>query len=653
MADLADINVSIEVDDTSVLKGIDRVARLEKGYGKLDRAFNKGKITAQQYSQGIQQVDNALNRATASTKAFEQTQMAATKASNRMGVVTQQAGYQVSDFIVQVQSGTNVFVAFGQQASQLVGVLPLVATQLGITATAAIGLSASLGIIIPLVTAFGAYWMRSNEALDKTAKSADAAKSTIESLDKALEKFVLTQRAAAAGMTVEQLLSSESLEQAKKDLVTTKTELEELKKVLKATPEVETGDSWFNSLLNLPTIDSDVKAAEEAVKKAQERIALLQQREAIESAEASNKAVNAANQAAAQERFDEVSQMEERIKTLKIKKVKEVIAEEKKTQDAYDIRFQTLQAEIDLLTVKKNFHQDEQSLARGMNQLESMKLEEYIAQNNINVENAKILREQLTTSQQLREEADNIATAKANELSFMRAMQASMNQLGQGQSERDRIAAAAARKAEAAARQAERQRELEQREKIRAAIQKQNEETQKLEDTANKLIAPFDDFFMSIVDGTTSAKDAFRSMARDIIRELYRIMVVEKAVQSLKGVIMGGLAGPQQGPTLSGAPLGYFDGGGYTGSGPRSGGLDGKGGFMAMLHPRETVVDHTKGQGTGGDTVTINQNINVTTGVQQTVRAEVMGLMPQIAEASKAAVLDAKRRGGAFGKAFS
>jgi len=29
-----------------------------------------------------------------------------------------------------------------------------------------------------------------------------------------------------------------------------------------------------------------------------------------------------------------------------------------------------------------------------------------------------------------------------------------------------------------------------------------------------------------------------------------------------------------------------------------------------------------------------------------------MGLMPQIAEASKAAVLDAKRRGGAFAGAF-
>jgi hypothetical protein len=54
----------------------------------------------------------------------------------------------------------------------------------------------------------------------------------------------------------------------------------------------------------------------------------------------------------------------------------------------------------------------------------------------------------------------------------------------------------------------------------------------------------------------------------------------------------------------------------------------------------------------GGGTVVVNQNINVATGVQQTVRAEVLGLMPQIAEASKAAVLDARRRGGAFAGSF-
>ena len=49
-----------------------------------------------------------------------------------------------------------------------------------------------------------------------------------------------------------------------------------------------------------------------------------------------------------------------------------------------------------------------------------------------------------------------------------------------------------------------------------------------------------------------------------------------------------------------------FDGGGFTGSGARVGGMDGKGGFPAMLHPNETVVDHTKGQSMGGATVNFN-----------------------------------------------
>ncbi len=52
--------------------------------------------------------------------------------------------------------------------------------------------------------------------------------------------------------------------------------------------------------------------------------------------------------------------------------------------------------------------------------------------------------------------------------------------------------------------------------------------------------------------------------------------------------------------------MGVFDGGGYTGDAPRTGGLDGKGGFMAMMHPRETVVDHTKGQTTGGNNTVVN-----------------------------------------------
>ena len=92
-----------------------------------------------------------------------------------------------------------------------------------------------------------------------------------------------------------------------------------------------------------------------------------------------------------------------------------------------------------------------------------------------------------------------------------------------------------------------------------------------------------------------------------------------------------------------------FEGGGFTGHGPRTGGVDGKGGFPAILHPNETVIDHTKGQGKRlgmqGDQIVINQTFNVSTGVAQTVRAEIANLMPQITQVTTGAVIDARQRG--------
>lgn len=93
-----------------------------------------------------------------------------------------------------------------------------------------------------------------------------------------------------------------------------------------------------------------------------------------------------------------------------------------------------------------------------------------------------------------------------------------------------------------------------------------------------------------------------------------------------------------------------FDGGGFTGSGSRTGGIDGKGGFPAILHPNETVIDHTKPNGGSSQGVVVNQTINVSTGVQGTVRAEIENAMPLIAEQAQAAVLGATMRGGAYSK---
>ena len=94
-------------------------------------------------------------------------------------------------------------------------------------------------------------------------------------------------------------------------------------------------------------------------------------------------------------------------------------------------------------------------------------------------------------------------------------------------------------------------------------------------------------------------------------------------------------------PTFGAVSVPSFAGGGYTGNGARSGGLDGQGGFMAMLHPRETVVDHMK-TGAGGGV----PNINITTGqvlqmpdgsqwvsmadLEQAMRATAAGVLGQL-----------------------
>ena len=64
------------------------------------------------------------------------------KSANRFGMYAQQAGYQLGDFAVQIQSGTNAGVAFSQQFAQLAGLIPGVYG--AITTFAAIGIGLAI-----------------------------------------------------------------------------------------------------------------------------------------------------------------------------------------------------------------------------------------------------------------------------------------------------------------------------------------------------------------------------------------------------------------------------------------------------------------------------------------------------------------------------
>ena len=158
--------------------------------------------------------------------------------------------------------------------------------------------------------------------------------------------------------------------------------------------------------------------------------------------------------------------------------------------------------------------------------------------------------------------------------------------------------------------------------------------------------------FMSMIDGTASASDAFKSMATEIIKELYRVLVVQKIVGAISGAITGGGGGglssgvspiPIPRPAASGRSVSAGDA------------------YMTGEHGRELFVPKVDGRvisaaqtnnmqrGGGDGGVTVIQNNTFGNGVN---RAEINAMLPKIVEASKAAVLDAKRQGGSYGKAF-
>ena len=105
-------------------------------------------------------------------------------------------------------------------------------------------------------------------------------------------------------------------------------------------------------------------------------------------------------------------------------------------------------------------------------------------------------------------------------------------------------------------------------------------------------------------------KDLATSVGRAVLNELIQVFIIQKAVGFVTaafadfGALMEGST--QKAANLTNS-LHTFDGGGFTGNGSRAGGIDGKGGFPAILHPNETVIDHTKGQAVGA---TVNFNIS-------------------------------------------
>jgi len=147
------------------------------------------------------------------------------------------------------------------------------------------------------------------------------------------------------------------------------------------------------------------------------------------------------------------------------------------------------------------------------------------------------------------------------------------------------------------------------------------------ETVEGKLTNAWVDFFDITNKKFLEFKSLAMSVTQAVIRELLEVYVVKKLVSGITGrmdsfleslgddgseakaLTLGNKFGLQDinETMVIGKKIPSGDGGGYTGMGARAGGIDGKGGFPAILHPNETVIDHTKGQGMGA---TVNFNIS-------------------------------------------
>lgn len=144
--------------------------------------------------------------------------------------------------------------------------------------------------------------------------------------------------------------------------------------------------------------------------------------------------------------------------------------------------------------------------------------------------------------------------------------------------------------------------------------------------------------FESAISNTfmTAIKDggSFGDLLEKLIEDLAYMIIQQQMIKPIANFLGSGLGS-----------LFSFDGGGYTGAGTRSGGVDGKGGFYAVVHPDETIIDHTKGQklvSAGGQNVVVNQTYNFGSG---TDRMQVLNAAQLGAAMAKQQMIDDRKRG--------
>jgi flagellar basal body-associated protein FliL len=625
--------------------------RMKKGHDAIRAALKAGLITRAEAAQSLRAYRKEV-------QLLSQSQMAATKASNRFGVVTQQAGYQIGDFLVQVQSGTNPFVAFGQQATQLVGILPLMTGAFGLSTTALIGLSAGLGIAIPLVTAIGAAIFKMSKSSDKASDSLMTLESVQKSVADSIEKTNLALIQQEKGLkSVEQAFLSKKISDAREELEKyTKATRDQVAALLAQAKAEEAAIIASGGAGKTPEqLDEIARQTQEAVTKSRkegldalqdtynELVAIL----GIE--EGRERSLNRSNAyledmaeffRKAQEDLDKQakSQQESESRLNRISLIMSQIRAE--TEDAA----KAAKDFTDNLVLGKGFLDASvrSGVASGaippsalgdLDQTDAEKAMERVLANR---------RRAARKGSGSVSSKDSLVSDPLADLNKRIALDTKLLGVSEERAEVLRAIANSDKEYSQAA--------------IEGAISRlevYNKEAELLEEAAAKqqqiadtMKTSMEDAFMSIVDGTKSAEDAFKDMARMIISELYKVLVVQQLVGSFQtggGGILGSLA-----------PIfGRASGGTVMSNQPYLVGEKGPEIIMPQNRGHVMNADLTaKAMSGGGESVNIVQNFNFSANGDDSVKKLIAQAAPQIANMTQKQIMDSRRRGGAMKSTF-